>query len=73
MIGIINGIKSLENKLDDARLKYIENNTSQGDEYLQITNILSAAFNNASEEVTQDMLSCKKDNDYRRKFYHVCI
>lgn len=63
MIGIINGIKSIENKLDNARAQYIECNTNEGDDYLQITNVLSAALYNASEEVTQDMLSYKNNNE----------
>jgi hypothetical protein len=63
MIGIINGIKSIENKLDNARAQYIESNTNEGDDYLQITEVLSNAFNNASEEITQDIISYKKYNN----------
>ncbi len=59
MLGIINGIKSIENKLNDAS-QYMEAKDENCDDCLEITNVLSAAFDKASEEVTQDMLSYNK-------------
>ena len=57
MIGIIDGIKSIENKLSNANSQYIENISKEGDDYLQISGLLSVSFSNAGEEVTQDILS----------------
>lgn len=68
MIGILDSIKSLENKINTAKNQYIEERCKDSEDCLLISGVLSIAFNNAGEEVTQDFLSYK-GNDAEEIYY----
>ena len=62
MISILDDIKLLENKISIAKNQYIEEKCKASEDCLLISGVLSIAFNNAGEEVTQDILSYKGNN-----------